>query len=206
MFETYKDITNSIVGMVNRVRTPNKRTLNALAPKTSRADFVEAVRYVADKPFLLAPLAEASFRFSESRMMAVRPDVHFRDFKDDGIGLYALNVDMSFNNSPPIRHFELHKSIYQASLDSHAILLCHPVNAFKCWQQNIIPSFQAMPGLESKLGGYTVSDETAVLDDIVEKRLVLVPGLGLLSLSVDLLSAIYQVELLEWICALVLEQ
>ena len=205
MFETYKDITNSIVGMVNRVRTPNKRTLNALAPKTSRADFVEAVQYVADKPFLLAPLAEASFRFSESRMMAVRPDVHFRGFKDEGIGLYALNVDMSFNNAPPIRHFDLHKDIYQASPAIHAILLCHPINAFKCWQHNIIPSFEAMPGLENKLGGYTVANEATVLNKIEENRLVLVPGLGLLSLSEDLLSAVYQVELLEWICALALE-
>jgi len=205
MFESYKNITNSIVDMVNRVRTPNKRTLNALAPKTSRADFVEAVRYVADKPFLLAPLAEASFRFSESRMMAVRPDVHFRGFKDDGIGLYALNVDMSYNNAPPIRHFELHKTIYQAFPAIHAILLCHPVNAYKCWQRNISPNFDTMPGFESKLGGYTVSDEASVINNLGENGLVLVPSLGLLSVSGDLLSAVYQVELLEWSCALALD-
>ncbi|MFN2302570.1 MAG: hypothetical protein ACK2TV_02440, partial [Anaerolineales bacterium] len=55
--------------------------------------------------------------------------------------------------------------------------------------------------LEGKIGGFSIYHNADSEDILPEQRVILVPDVGVFSYAEDLIKAVQQVELLEWICS-----
>lgn len=204
MLDAYKHFTNSLVNLVNRVRAPAKRTINALAPRVARTEFMAGLRFAAGRPFLLGTLAEASCRLAGGRFLAVKPAVHFADIQEDDVDIYSLNTDWSLGDSSPPKHAAWHKIVYQNTA-AGAVLICHPLHVFRLWRRAQKADFSQLAGARERISGYVISKEKNLLASVKENHLVLIPGQGLLAWADDILDIVSRVEVLDWLCALRLD-
>ena len=196
----YQKTTNSLVSWINKFRPTSRGSFNTLAPRGVQEEFKAALQYAGTKPFVLDPLAEASLRYADAYVLSTRPEMHFSEAKKEDMGIFLLNKDYSVNNIPPPAHFEWHKRIYN-STSSRAILLCHPQQTVMAWKQHIKLDFSVFPSLEGKIGGFSIYHNADSEDILPEQRVILVPDVGVFSYAEDLIKAVQQVELLEWICS-----
>ena len=185
---------------INKFRPTSRGSFNALAPRGVQEDFKQALQYAGMKPFVLDPLAEASLRYADTYILSTKPRMHFLKADKDEFGIFLLNKEYSVNNVDPPTHFEWHKRIYRCS-DSRAILLCHPQQAIMLWQKGLALDFSIFPSIEGEIGGFAIHQEADFDVQVRENRLLLVPDVGLFSYAEDLIQAVQQVELLEWICS-----
>jgi hypothetical protein len=200
---SFQSTTNSLVNWVNKFRTDSKKPQNYLVPVAVRQAFAETVQYAGTKPFVLAPLAEASFRHAENYILAAPPGGQLTKLSPNDCGLFLINKKVSVNGAPGPIHFAWHDRIYQAST-ARSVLLCHPLNTYALWQKGIQPDFSNLPGFEEKTGGYAILNKESAKDTIACHRLLLVPEIGLFSYADHLYQAISQVEIFEWVCTLTL--
>ena len=185
---------------INKFRPTSRGSFNALAPRGVQENFTDALQYAGTKPFVLDSLAEASLRYADAYILSTKPEMHFLEAKKEDIGIFLLNKAYSVNNVDPPVYFEWHKRIYRSS-HARAILLCLPQETILVWKKGISLDFSVFPSIEEKIGGFSIAQEADFDVQIRENRLMLVPDVGLFSYADDLIQAVQQVELLEWICS-----
>jgi ribulose-5-phosphate 4-epimerase/fuculose-1-phosphate aldolase len=200
LLKSYQKITHSLVSWINRFRPTSRGSFNALAPRGVQEEFKQALQYAGTKPFVLDPLAEASLRYADAYILSTKSEMHFLAAKKEDIGIFLLKKDYSVNNIDPPVHFEWHKRIYRSSI-ARAILLCHPQQTILLWKQGIPLDFSVFPSIEHKICDFSIYQEAEFDEQVREHGLIFVPDVGLFSYADDLIQAVQQVELLEWICS-----
>ena len=207
MLESYKKLTNNIVGLVNKYCVPEKKTANALAPKSVRISFLTAVKIAGKKPFVIGQLSEASRRLTGGRFLVTRAGAHFAFIKEDDIDIFSEKINWSLCNMSPPQHIEWHRMLYR-NTKAGALLICYPLNAQKLWMHKISPDFSLVNGSEEIIAGYAFSKESqsAKIISLMQKNhVLLVEKQAVLAWGTDLMDALARVEALELICALTLE-
>ncbi len=203
MFETYKKITNSLVNWISHVRSGSRGYNRSIVPRAIQSKFLESIKYGASKPFVLDSLVEMSIRYSPSNILTVGSDVILQNITADDLSVQLLKKATIITGSPSLNHIDFHKQIYFNSV-SKAVLLCHPQNVFVLYHKKISPDFSIFPDSMQITGGFSVTSPDDFSAEIKNHHLLLIPEIGLFSHANELVDAINQVEVFEWICSITL--
>jgi len=201
MLDSYKKITNALVNWINRVRSANRGLSDSLVSREVQSKFLESVKYVGPKSFVLDSLAEMSILHSQSYILAVVPNMQLQNIKVVDIGVYSVSKDWTSVDHASSSHIDLHKQIYEHT-GSRAVLLCHPSCAYIMQQEKLKPVFSPLPGLQEIIDGYAVVSLDDFCAQLENNHFLFIPEIGLFSHAADLMQATNQVEAFEWLCSI----
>ena len=201
MLRAFSKITNAIVGFVNRVRKPDKRTLNAFVPKERREQFLDEARYAAGRPHLVLLNASVSSRYSATRLLTMREGVTLGMANDKDVAIYDLPSQTPLNDVPTSENIFIHKQLYQAAPDSFSILLFDAPNLRGLIERGQEPDLKR---LGENFGSHMVLkvlESDTLTPEIATAPLIYIRERGLLSHAPTLPLAVDQAELCESLCA-----
>lgn len=201
MYDTYKRITNSLVNWISHVRSGGRGFNESLVSRAIQSRFLESIIYGASKSFVLDSLAEMSIRYSPSNILTVGSNVILQNITADDLSVHSVNKEIIIKGSAYPNHINLHKQIYTNS-DSKAVLLCHPHNVFVLYHKKKTPDFSTFPEALQMAGGFSVTSPNDFSTEIKNNQLLFIPEIGLFSHAHDLVDAINQVEVFEWLCSI----
>jgi len=201
MFESYKKLTNSIVGFVNSQRKLGKRTQNAIVPRNERFAFIETLRWAFAQNLTLDMFSEASCRLKSGKMLMTVEGIQFSRINEESVGIFSLSGGSTLESKLPPRHFEWHQAIYQHPNHS-AVLYCHPAAALMAAQKEILPDLDSVIDAKSFLGGAALvkPDPQAIQESAKNANLLLVPGYGLIAIGANLSEAVTRAEIFSRLC------
>lgn len=201
MLETYKRLTNQLVGLVNNQQRLGKKTREAFASREVRKNFLEAVRLLADRSFCAGVLSEASLRLMGGKVLATVNGTFFPAIKEDRLGIFALASEWTMEGQEPPPHLNWHRLVY-ANTDAKAVIFCQPAAATLLAYRRVEPLAQALTDAVQAIGGYALveADDAAMQQKLNEVKLLALPGYGVLCWGDDLMQAAARVEAFERLC------
>lgn len=199
MLESFKRVTNAVVGLVNRAGVNNSRAVAALAPQEERISFLSSVRRCGSQGFSLGSLSEASLRITKTRFLTIPKGLIFSLADKKDVVVYDLNADAFVSQVEAPTNLEIHKLVYR-STNHKALLLCHPKWTFRLFSGGRNLDYSSFPALENMIGEVEVGEVEALVQLLSTHSLIFIRNIGLLSLGETLDQALERVELLEWIC------
>jgi len=201
MLESYKKLTNSIVGFVNSQRKLGKRTQNAIVPRDERVAFIELLRWAFAQNLTLDMFSEASCRLKSGKMLVTVEGTQFSRINEEAMGIFSLSGGSSLESKSPPRHIEWHQAIYQYPTHN-AVLYCHPAAALMAAQKETLPDLYGVIDAKPFLGGAAVvkPDLQAIQKSAENANLLLVPGYGLIAIGANLSEAVTRAEIFSRLC------
>ena len=201
MLESYKKLTNSIVGFVNNQRKLGKRTQNAIVPRSARAAFVEALGWAFAQNLTLDLFSEASCRLKNGKMLSTIEGTCFSRLNEETIGIFSLSGSKSIESKQPPRHLEWHQAIFRNS-SYDAVLYCHPAAALAAARKRLLPDTDYLKDTKAFLGEAVIvePDPQMIGESIESYPVLLVPGYGLITAGDDLSQAVTRAAIFARLC------
>lgn len=198
MFESYKRATNAIVSFVNRAGLGNKRAATVLVSVEVKKRFLGAVHHLGQRSLVLGSFSEISTRVGNSWMLAVGAGSSFTDAQEEDLAILDLKTDTEYTDVPAPRHVSIHKLVYSET-QHQVVLLSHPRYAIQLLNQHLQPDFSTLPAAQELIGQFTTCSLENLSTALHASNIILVEGIGLLSLGTGLQQVVDRVEALDWI-------
>lgn len=191
MLESYKKLTNSIVGFVNTQQKLSRRTQNAIVPRGEKAAFMAALQWAAAQNLTLDLISEASTLLISGKMLATIEGTLFSRFSEDSLGIFSTSGGKSLDQKQPPHHIEWHHAVYK-NKNVRSVLYCHPAAGLSAAQSRALPDPDLLVDGKVLMGNIQIVEPNveAIQDGAAQAGLLLIPGYGMLATGTDLGEAV----------------
>jgi ribulose-5-phosphate 4-epimerase/fuculose-1-phosphate aldolase len=201
MLNAYKNLTNAIVNRVNNTIRPTNKTLEILASKKVRKEFVDQVTFGVQRNLLLNAVSEVSIRLQRDFLLTYKPGSLLSDIQEEDLVYYSFKTGQIQKSLDLPGHLDWHQSIYQNE-EANAVVISHPVYLFKHFskisqgnEKRIFRTFDFQPGIQTCSLGVEIKSLFA------QHPYILVEGCGLVAWGARLDEVLANIEYLNWLCS-----
>lgn len=203
MFKDFQQLTIKIVDLVNSPRKTQRIIRDATVPRMILKDFVESLKAMDAKGFLLGSCSEVSMRAKGGKLLITPQSLPMCRVAEEALLSSAIKPDIMNDRAGFPGHIDWHRAIYLKS-KANAIVLCQPV--FTC----IVSRNQQRPEKNILTEGAKIIDSINSVEesdvrslmgtDWGDEGILLIRSVGVLAWGRSLDEVFGRIELLERIC------
>jgi ribulose-5-phosphate 4-epimerase/fuculose-1-phosphate aldolase len=203
MFKDFQQLTIKIVDLVNSPRKTQRIIRDATIPRMILKEFVESLKAMDAKGFLLGSFSEVSLRAKGGKLVITPENLPMNRMTEESLQTAAIHPDIVNQKMSFPRHIDWHRMIYLTS-EANAVVLCQPT--FTCIFANKmqIPASDIINEAAAIIDSIKSVKSTDVCfgkdENLGEEGTLLIQSVGILAWGKNLDDVFSRIEVLERIC------
>ena len=163
--------------------------------------FIESLKWAFAQNLTLDVLSEASCRLKSGKLLATNEGTQFSRITEESIGIFSMVSRNSLDAKLPPQHIEWHQAIYQNNAHG-AVLYCHPAAALTAARRKTLPDPDLLLDAKLFMGDAKLvePDTKAILENMGNANLLLVPGYGLIAVGENISEAVTRAAIFTRLC------
>ncbi len=203
MFKDFQQLTIKIVDLVNSPRKTQRIIRDATVPRMILKDFIESVKAMDAKGFLLGSFSEVSLRAKGGKLVITPENLPMNRMTEELLLTAAIHPDIVNQQISFPKHIDWHRMIYLKS-EANAVVLCQPAFTYIFASKMQLPAKDVITEAAEMIDSIKCMKSTDLCfdkdDNLGEEGTLLIHSVGILAWGKNLDDVFSRIEVLERIC------
>jgi ribulose-5-phosphate 4-epimerase/fuculose-1-phosphate aldolase len=177
----------------------NRDVRDALISDELRQEMIRILLATSQLGLTTGRISEASHQFFENQFLVTRKNCWFQDLKDDDLILILAAVENVLSTEENPRYWDWQLAVYKQNPETKAIIIAQPAAVMALASEGRMPREDVLPIGTELIGKISLceADGSSLSQKAQGSRMMIIPGVGVLSQGKSLIESAANLELLE---------